>query len=161
MVTPFDLHVLSTPPAFNLSQNQTLQLKSCDPSRPWLLPDRAIELKALFPTRSSLVKEPRRTTPRAERRRRVMPPRAKLVKPFFEKNCALPFNMLVFHANLILLFCRPGFLGRRPGQVRLSLAIEKPGGGSGPAGLARPGLKLLFFFDSVRKNDYFSPLFIL
>ena len=23
---PFDLHVLSTPPAFNLSQNQTLQL---------------------------------------------------------------------------------------------------------------------------------------
>ena len=25
-----DLHALTTPPAFNLSQNQTLQLKSCD-----------------------------------------------------------------------------------------------------------------------------------
>ncbi len=28
--TPFDLHVLSTPPAFVLSQNQTLQKKVCD-----------------------------------------------------------------------------------------------------------------------------------
>jgi hypothetical protein len=27
---PIDLHVLSTPPAFNLSQDQTLHLKSCD-----------------------------------------------------------------------------------------------------------------------------------
>ena len=26
-----DLHALATPPAFNLSQNQTLQLFSCDP----------------------------------------------------------------------------------------------------------------------------------
>ena len=28
-VFPFDLHVLSTPPAFVLSQDQTLNLKSC------------------------------------------------------------------------------------------------------------------------------------
>jgi hypothetical protein len=26
---PFDLHVLSMPPAFNLSQDQTLQFKTC------------------------------------------------------------------------------------------------------------------------------------
>ena len=26
---PFDLHVLSVPPAFNLSQDQTLQFNSC------------------------------------------------------------------------------------------------------------------------------------
>ena len=28
-ISPFDLHVLSTPPAFVLSQDQTLNLKSC------------------------------------------------------------------------------------------------------------------------------------
>jgi hypothetical protein len=28
-VLPFDLHVLSMPPAFNLSQDQTLQFKKC------------------------------------------------------------------------------------------------------------------------------------
>ena len=28
----YDLHALATPPAFNLSQDQTLQLKSVDPS---------------------------------------------------------------------------------------------------------------------------------
>ena len=27
----YDLHALATPPAFNLSQDQTLQLKSVDP----------------------------------------------------------------------------------------------------------------------------------
>src|SRR5690348_12765013 len=31
---PFDLHVLSTPPAFVLSQNQTLQTKTTQPKRP-------------------------------------------------------------------------------------------------------------------------------
>ena len=30
----FDLHVLAMPPAFNLSQDQTLQLKSVDPLPP-------------------------------------------------------------------------------------------------------------------------------
>jgi hypothetical protein len=29
---PYDLHALATPPALNLSQDQTLQLKSIDPS---------------------------------------------------------------------------------------------------------------------------------
>ena len=29
LITPFDLHVLSTPPAFVLSQNQTLRWKAC------------------------------------------------------------------------------------------------------------------------------------
>src|SRR5437762_13144357 len=29
----YDLHALATPPAFNLSQDQTLQLKSVDPRR--------------------------------------------------------------------------------------------------------------------------------
>ena len=29
IITPFDLHVLSTPPAFILSQDQTLELKVC------------------------------------------------------------------------------------------------------------------------------------
>ena len=33
-ITPFDLHVLSTPPAFVLSQNQTLRKVNCV----WLLP---------------------------------------------------------------------------------------------------------------------------
>jgi hypothetical protein len=31
---PFDLHVLGTPPAFVLSQDQTLQLRVCIPARP-------------------------------------------------------------------------------------------------------------------------------
>ncbi len=31
LADPFDLHALATPPAFNLSQDQTLQLKSVDP----------------------------------------------------------------------------------------------------------------------------------
>ena len=30
LLLPFDLHVLSIPPAFNLSQDQTLQFKSLD-----------------------------------------------------------------------------------------------------------------------------------
>ncbi len=30
LADPFDLHALATPPAFNLSQDQTLQLKSVD-----------------------------------------------------------------------------------------------------------------------------------
>ena len=30
---PFDLHVLSTPPAFVLSQNQTLQTKTTQPTK--------------------------------------------------------------------------------------------------------------------------------
>ena len=30
---PFDLHVLGTPPAFVLSQDQTLQLRVCIPAR--------------------------------------------------------------------------------------------------------------------------------
>ena len=50
----FDLHVLSTPPAFNLSQNQTLQFKSVQK----FLPGRNQNLKVLFSTRSSLVNEP-------------------------------------------------------------------------------------------------------
>ena len=41
----FDLHVLSTPPAFNLSQNQTLQFKSVQR----FLPGRNQNLKVLFP----------------------------------------------------------------------------------------------------------------
>ena len=40
-----DLHVLSTPPAFNLSQNQTLQFKSVQR----FLPGRNQNLKVLFP----------------------------------------------------------------------------------------------------------------
>ena len=31
---PFDLHVLSIPPAFNLSQDQTLQFNSFQPTTP-------------------------------------------------------------------------------------------------------------------------------
>ena len=34
---PFDLHVLSMPPAFNLSQDQTLQFNSCAKSKPSVL----------------------------------------------------------------------------------------------------------------------------
>ena len=41
----FELHVLSTPPAFNLSQNQTLQFKSVQR----FLPGRNQNLKVLFP----------------------------------------------------------------------------------------------------------------
>ena len=41
----FDLHVLSTPPAFNLSQNQTLQFKSVQR----FLLGRNQNLKVLFP----------------------------------------------------------------------------------------------------------------
>ncbi len=32
LAVPYDLHALATPPALNLSQDQTLQLKSIDPS---------------------------------------------------------------------------------------------------------------------------------
>ena len=46
--------MLSTPPAFNLSQNQTLQFKSVQR----FLLGRNQNLKVLFPTRSSLVNEP-------------------------------------------------------------------------------------------------------
>jgi hypothetical protein len=35
-VLPFDLHVLGMPPAFNLSQDQTLQLKTTGPKDPML-----------------------------------------------------------------------------------------------------------------------------
>ncbi len=31
---PFDLHALAMPPAFSLSQDQTLQLKTIDPDAP-------------------------------------------------------------------------------------------------------------------------------
>ena len=31
LAVPYDLHALATPPALNLSQDQTLQLKSIDP----------------------------------------------------------------------------------------------------------------------------------
>ena len=50
----FDLHVLSTPPAFNLSQNQTLQFKSVQDS----CFRRNRNLKDFLPTRYSLVNEP-------------------------------------------------------------------------------------------------------
>ena len=52
--TPFDLHVLSTPPAFNLSQNQTLQFKSVAK----ISVGTEIRISKFFPTRSSLVNEP-------------------------------------------------------------------------------------------------------
>jgi hypothetical protein len=40
---PYDLHALATPPAFNLSQDQTLQLKSIDPwSKPHGLSSRSV-----------------------------------------------------------------------------------------------------------------------
>ena len=52
----FDLHVLSTPPAFNLSQNQTLQFKSVQDS----CFRRNRNLKDFLPTRYSLVNEPLR-----------------------------------------------------------------------------------------------------
>ena len=51
---PFDLHVLSTPPAFNLSQNQTLQFKSVAK----ISVGTEIRISKFFPTRSSLVNEP-------------------------------------------------------------------------------------------------------
>ena len=42
-VCPLDLHALTTPPAFDLSQDQTLRLKSLYPNRPRLLdPDGSI-----------------------------------------------------------------------------------------------------------------------
>ena len=49
-----DLHVLSTPPAFNLSQNQTLQFKSVAK----ISVGTEIRISKFFPTRSSLVNEP-------------------------------------------------------------------------------------------------------
>ena len=59
----FDLHVLGTPPAFNLSQNQTLQFKSFalvlnDSSKSQSLTKTISWLHQFFPTRYSLVKEP-------------------------------------------------------------------------------------------------------
>ena len=51
----FDLHVLSTPPAFNLSQNQTLQFKSV--SNPCGKPQKS-ESQSSLPIRYSLVNEP-------------------------------------------------------------------------------------------------------
>ena len=61
----FDLHVLSTPPAFNLSQNQTLQFKSVSRS----LLGRNQNLKDFLPTRYSLVNEPPPSRPAAFQRR--------------------------------------------------------------------------------------------
>ena len=46
--TPFDLHVLGTPPAFVLSQDQTLHLLYCLPYRA-LLPQRGFHSLALAP----------------------------------------------------------------------------------------------------------------
>ena len=52
----FDLHVLSTPPAFNLSQNQTLQFKSVlKISCTW---QKSESQRLFLPTRYSLVNEP-------------------------------------------------------------------------------------------------------
>ena len=48
------MHVLSTPPAFNLSQNQTLQFKSVAK----ISVGTEIRISKFFPTRSSLVNEP-------------------------------------------------------------------------------------------------------
>ena len=46
---PFDLHVLSIPPAFNLSQDQTLQLNSFHHARNQMVPfdTKAIERSVL------------------------------------------------------------------------------------------------------------------
>ncbi len=51
----FDLHVLSTPPAFNLSQNQTLQFKSV---LRFPLSQKSESQRLFLPTRYSLVNEP-------------------------------------------------------------------------------------------------------
>ncbi len=63
----FDLHVLSTPPAFNLSQNQTLQFKSV-PRFP--LSQKSESQRLFLPTRYSLVNEPPGGLPPAASQRR-------------------------------------------------------------------------------------------
>ena len=51
IATPFDLHVLGTPPAFTLSQDQTLQKKfeTCLNARPEGLAQKCVLLKAAEP----------------------------------------------------------------------------------------------------------------
>ena len=56
-MTPFDLHVLGTPPAFILSQDQTLILSVLSfPDKPWLLqvPLQFPVYSVLHPCRSHL-----------------------------------------------------------------------------------------------------------
>ena len=51
LAAPYDLHALATPPAFNLSQDQTLQLFFVDPSGPPL----RVRLRAIFKRRICLI----------------------------------------------------------------------------------------------------------
>ncbi len=74
--------MLSTPPAFNLSQNQTLQFKSVQDS----CFRRNRNLKDFLPTRYSLVNEPLGLSgppPFRAARRRLMPPFVLAVNNFF------------------------------------------------------------------------------
>ena len=72
----FDLHVLSTPPAFNLSQNQTLQLKTFDSKNYFF----SLNSKFIFQLALHLSKNP------PHLRLAVYAPSSCPCQPFFQRN---------------------------------------------------------------------------
>ena len=125
----FDLHVLSTPPAFNLSQNQTLQFKSV--SNPC---GKAAEmnLKVLFPFAIHLSMN--QNLPPFQAASGFMPFSSSTVKNFFSfrdffrgrisflpSRRKVPYRLFDFHlsSNFLNFFWK---LSKLPSRLPLSLA---------------------------------------